>query len=51
MTPGGEQFWYSPLRRLAMREAPAAPWGGFLAEEMVSIWSHSTWMIIPVPLF
>ena len=49
MTPGGEQFWYSPLHRLAMWEVPAAPWGGFLAEEMVSIWICSTSTIIAVP--
>ena len=36
-TPGGEQFWYSPLHRLVVWKVPAAYWGGFLAEEMVSI--------------
>ena len=42
-TPGGEHFWYSPLHRSVVWKVPAAPWGGFLAEEMVSIQSHSTW--------
>ena len=35
-TPTGERLWYSPvLRRIALTMEPA-PWGGFLAEEMVS---------------
>ena len=33
-TGSGEPFWYSPVLRRAAWIVPAAPWGGFLAEEM-----------------
>ena len=36
LTADGEHFWYSPLHRRAVWKVPAAPCGGFLAEEMVS---------------
>lgn len=35
--PGvGPGVWWSPVLGRVASEVPAAPWGGFLAEEMVS---------------
>ena len=48
-TPGGKQFWYSPLHRLAGWKLPAIPLGHFLAEEMVSIESQRTRMTVANP--
>ena len=35
-TPTGERLWYSPVLRRVALTMESAPWGGFLAEEMVS---------------
>jgi hypothetical protein len=39
--PGvGPGVWWSPVLGRVASEVPAAPWGGFLAEEMVSAWER-----------
>ncbi|KAK9808795.1 hypothetical protein WJX72_003802 [[Myrmecia] bisecta] len=33
-SPAGTRYWYSPVLHRLCTDVPAAPWGGFLAEEM-----------------